>query len=98
MKHFIEIEQIMIPDDGVFPNSAHPALFYKGALDIPMYFPAAYVKRLFERHDWSNSWDAGMFEYDHYHSIIMIGILENQGKDPVRIKISHGCPYLPKTL
>jgi uncharacterized protein YjlB len=63
------IKQILLQDDGVFPNSRYPALLYKGALDIPLLFPATYVKHLFERNAWSNSWDAGIFEYHHYHSL-----------------------------
>lgn len=63
------IEQIIVPDDGVFPNSALAALLYKGALDIPVFFPATHVSHLFAKHGWSNSWDAGIFEYHHYHSV-----------------------------
>jgi uncharacterized protein YjlB len=64
-----DIEQITLPDDGVFPNSSHPALLYKGVLDIPVLFPATHIRHLFEKNGWSNSWDAGIFEYHHYHSI-----------------------------
>ena len=63
------IEQIVLQDDGIFPNSRHPALLYKGALDIPVLFPGTHVRHLFERNGWSNSWDDGIFEYHHYHSI-----------------------------
>ena len=63
------MEQIVLQDDGTFPNSRLPALLYKGALDIPLLFPATRVRHLFEKHGWSNSWDAGIFEYHHYHSI-----------------------------
>lgn len=62
------IEQIVLQDDGVFPNSRYPALLYKGILDIPMLFPATHIKHLFQKHGWSKSWDAGIFEYHHYHS------------------------------
>jgi uncharacterized protein YjlB len=34
-----------------------------------MLFPGTHVKNLFEGNGWSNSWDAGIFEYHHYHSI-----------------------------
>ena len=64
-----DIEQIALQDDGVFPNSRHPALLYKSALDIPMLFPGTHVRHLFERNGWSNSWDEGTFQYHHYHSI-----------------------------
>ena len=63
------IEQILLQDDGVFPNSHLPALLHKGALVIPLLFPATHIKHLFEKNGWSNSWDDGVFEYHHYHSI-----------------------------
>jgi uncharacterized protein YjlB len=76
------IEQLLLQDDGVFPNSRHPALLYKGVLDIPLLFPATHVKRLFEKNDWSNSWDAGIFEFHHYHSTTheVLGIYKGQTK------------------
>jgi uncharacterized protein YjlB len=63
------IERITLRDNGVFPNSRYPALLYKGALDIPLLFKGAHVGHLFERNGWSNNWDAGIYEYHHYHSI-----------------------------
>lgn len=69
MEQKADIEQIVLQDDGIFPNSRLPALFYKAVLDIPTLFPATHVKHLFESNGWSNSWDAGVFEYHHYHSI-----------------------------
>src|ERR1700749_4869793 len=65
----VNIEQIVLQDDGIFPNSRLPVLHYKGVLDIPLLFPATHVQHLFEENGWSNSWDAGIFEYHHYHSI-----------------------------
>jgi uncharacterized protein YjlB len=78
----VNIERIILQDDGVFPNSRLPALLYKGALDIPLLFPAAHVKHLFEKNGWSNSWDAGIFEYQHYHSVTheVLGIYKGQTK------------------
>src|ERR1700744_5271542 len=63
------MEQFLLKDDGVFPNSRFPALLYKSVLDIPLLFPAAHVKNVFEKNGWSNNWDAGIFEYHHYHSV-----------------------------
>jgi hypothetical protein len=65
----VKTEKIVVQDDGIFPNSPLPALLYKAILDIPRLFPATYVKHLFEQNNWSNSWDSGIFEYHHYHSI-----------------------------
>jgi len=63
------VEKIYIGDSGRFPGNRLPALLYKKALDIPLLFPATHVKNVFERNNWSNSWDAGIFTYHHYHSI-----------------------------
>lgn len=65
---FKEPEQIFLEDNGTFPNSHLPVLFYKGVLTIPVLFPATSVRYLFEKNNWSNSWDSGIFEYHHYHS------------------------------
>src|SRR6185312_3841358 len=64
----VEIQQIILKDDGRFPNSKLPALLYKGILKIPFLFPATYVRNLFRKNNWSNAWDFGIFEYHHYHS------------------------------
>lgn len=64
----VDIREIVLKDDGRFPNSKLPALLYKGALKIPFLFPATYVRNLFEKNNWSNAWDFGIFEYHHYHS------------------------------
>lgn len=63
------VQEIPISDDGIFPGSQLPALLYKQALDIPLLFPATHVKNRFAEHGWTNSWDAGIFTYHHYHSI-----------------------------
>jgi len=82
MERVANIEQIILPDDGVFPNSPRPALLYKGVLDISVIFPGTHVKRLFEHNGWSNSWDAGIFEYHHYHSTTheVLGIYKGRTK------------------
>jgi uncharacterized protein YjlB len=63
------VEQISLQDNGVFPNSRLPALLYKNALVIPVLFPGTHLRNIFKRNGWSNSWDAGIFEYHHYHSV-----------------------------
>lgn len=93
-----EIEQIHLADDGTFPNSPLPALLYKGVLDIPVLFPAKHVKDLFESHNWKNSWDAGIFEYHHYHSVTheVLGVYSGEaiiqlgGEQGEKIKIQKG--------
>lgn len=52
-------------DDGVIPNNP--------SLEVIVY-PAAFkentqeIEEVFNRHDWTNSWTGGVFEYHHYHS------------------------------
>ena len=74
-----EIQQIHLTDDGTFPNSP-----------LPLLFPAKHVTDLFESHNWSNSWDDGIFEYHHYHSITheVLGIYS--GETTVQLGGEHG--------
>jgi uncharacterized protein YjlB len=65
----IQPEKYYLNDDGIFPNSALPVLFYKQAIKIPNLFPAIYLKSIFRRNNWRNAWDNGVFNYQHYHSI-----------------------------
>ena len=76
------VEHYFLADDGNFPNSALPVLFYKNVLDLPRFFASRYVKRLFKKHNWSNSWVYGVFEYHHYHSITheVMGVIEGRTK------------------
>jgi uncharacterized protein YjlB len=53
-------------DDGVFPNSASPALIYKGAVASAA-GPDAF-EQLFERNSWPPQWRSGVLPYHHYHS------------------------------
>jgi uncharacterized protein YjlB len=52
-------------DDGKIPNNALSLIVYPGAL--PEHDVTA-CKRLFEQHNWHNSWVNGVFSYHHYHS------------------------------
>ncbi|HVW97179.1 MAG TPA: hypothetical protein VHA56_14505 [Mucilaginibacter sp.] len=75
-----EVKKIYLKDDGVFPNSQLPVLFYEDVLNIPALFPATHVKNLFSDNGWSNSWDDGIFTYHHYHSITheVLGIYKGE--------------------
>jgi uncharacterized protein YjlB len=94
----INIEKFELHDDGTFPNSKLPALLYEGALDIPVLFPATYVKNLFAHHNWTNSWDSGIFEFHHYHSVTheVLGMysgsatLQLGGQNGPRITVKKG--------
>jgi uncharacterized protein YjlB len=63
------IKEYYIDDDGTFPNSHLPVIFYKAVLKLPLFFPALYIKKLFRKNNWKNSWKSGIFEYQHYHSV-----------------------------
>jgi len=84
------VQAIQINDDGVFPGNRIPALLYKKVLDIPLLFPATHVKNIFNENGWTNSWDAGIFTYHHYHSITheVLGIYS--GKTTVQLGGDNG--------
>lgn len=63
------IEEYLLHDNGIFPNSRLPVLLYKSALQIPFLFPAAFARKRFAANNWKNSWKAGVFTYHHYHSV-----------------------------
>ena len=77
-KYFVE--HYFVKDDGTFPNSELPVLFYKHVLRVPRFFAGAFVKRLFKRHNWYNAWQYGIFEYHHYHSITheVLGVVKGE--------------------
>lgn len=59
------MQTYIFSDDGKIPNNELPLIVYPNAL--PEHTPAA-CKRLFEQHNWRNSWVNGVFSYHHYHS------------------------------
>lgn len=93
-----QIKQIKLADDGIFPNSPLPVLFYKGVLAITSVFPAVHVQNLFEGHHWTNSWDSGLYTYHHYHSVTheVLGVYSGKttlllgGENGVILKIEQG--------
>jgi uncharacterized protein YjlB len=92
------VEQYVLADDGTFPNSSLPVLVYRGVLSLPRLFAAAYLKQLFKKNGWSNSWNYGIYEYNHYHSITheVLGVhkgettLQLGGKKGEKVKIRRG--------
>lgn len=61
-------EEYYINDDGVFPGSIFPVLFYRDVLKLPLLFPSAAISGIFGKHQWGNTWRSGIFTYRHYHS------------------------------
>jgi uncharacterized protein YjlB len=64
----IEPEQFVFEDDGTFPNSVLPVLFYRQALSTSVENPARFFERRFAGNDWTNSWRNGVYLFAHYHS------------------------------
>lgn len=62
--------ELFIKRNGYFPNSIHPALVYKNALDLPRQKnkAAEAIREIFLHNGWSNSWKNGIYDYHHYHS------------------------------
>lgn len=91
-------EEYYIKDDGVFPGSKFPVLFYKNVLKLPFLFPSAAIRGIFGKHDWTNNWRAGIFTYRHYHSNTheAIGVVKGEtvlelgGEEDVCLTIRKG--------
>lgn len=54
-------------DDGTYPNSRLPLLFYEEALPREAADPEA-MEALFAANGWPPAWRASVFTYHHYHS------------------------------
>jgi len=64
----MRVLQYFLKDDGYFPNSVLPVLLYKRAIKLPLLFKGRMVKRLFQKHHWTNNWRNGVYTFHHYHS------------------------------
>src|SRR6266705_71631 len=65
---FVQPEQFSFKDDGIFPNSVMPLLFYQEALITEAKDPASIFEQRFAKNDWTNSWRNGVYSFPHYHS------------------------------
>ena len=85
MNIFSDPEEYFVQDDGTFPNNTLPVLYYRRILKPTFLFPGRYIKRVFARTNWTNSWKSGIFEYHHYHSNTheVMGVLK--GKTTIRL-------------
>lgn len=64
----MKVLQYYLKDDGVFPNNKLPVILYKRALKLPLFFTGMQVRKLFQKHHWTNNWRNGIYTYHHYHS------------------------------
>jgi uncharacterized protein YjlB len=75
----INIIRHILADDGTFPNNGQLALIvYRNALRIEQNERGKTIEQLFESNGWSNSWQDGVYDYHHYHSITheVLGVIE----------------------
>ncbi len=60
--------QYLLQDNGIFPNSPFPVLFYKSAFRLSNDRSPKILEETFARNHWTNSWRDGVYTYNHYHS------------------------------
>ncbi|WP_437882807.1 cupin domain-containing protein [Pseudomonas sp. LRF_L74] len=77
----VEPQQLLFESDGRTPNNRHPVLLYKAVLHEAG-DKAALCERLFAAHHWSSLWQAGIFNYQHYHPNAheALGVVRGSGK------------------
>jgi uncharacterized protein YjlB len=64
-----QVDSYQLSADGPFPNNPRlPLLVYRQAIEQSGRNVADDVQRLLERHQWSGTWQNGVFSYHHYHS------------------------------
>jgi uncharacterized protein YjlB len=87
---FVQPEQLNFKDDGAFPNSVLPLLFYRQALAPDTEDPASIFEERFAENDWANSWRNGVYSFPHYHSTSheVLGIYS--GAASLRLGGEHG--------
>lgn len=61
------LRSVAFDDDGTFPNSALPLLFYEAALSRDAVTPEA-LERMFAANRWAPAWRASVYTFHHYHS------------------------------
>jgi uncharacterized protein YjlB len=89
-QQFVEPEQLNFKDDGIFPNSPLPLLFYRQALAPDKEDPASIFEQRFAENDWTNSWRNGVYSFPHYHSTSheVLGVYSGAAK--LRLGGEHG--------
>ena len=93
-----KVQRFYLDDDGTFPNNDLPVMFYKNALDLPVFFKGKHVRALFEKNAWTNSWKDGIYTYHHYHSTTheVLGFIKGKttvqlgGKNGIKLKVAEG--------
>jgi len=87
---FVQPEQLNFKDDGIFPNSPLPLLFYRRAITTDAKDPASIFEERFAENDWTNSWRDGVYSFPHYHSTSHEVLGVYSGATTLRLGGSHG--------
>jgi uncharacterized protein YjlB len=61
------LRSVVFADDGTFPNSRLPLLFYEEALPRSTVTPET-LERLFDDNGWPPAWRSSIYTFHHYHS------------------------------
>lgn len=61
------LRAVTFADDGTFPNSRLPLLFYEEVLPRGEVTPEA-LERLFAENGWPPAWRSSVYTFHHYHS------------------------------
>ena len=83
-------QQYFIKDDGIFPNSILPVLYYPDSLKLPPLFSSRHVKNIFEKTGWTNNWRSGIYTYHHYHSTTHEVMAIIRGKTTIQLGGDNG--------
>jgi uncharacterized protein YjlB len=87
---FVQPEQLNFKDDGIFPNSPLPLLFYRDAFRTDAKDPASIFEQRFAENDWTNSWRDGVYSFPHYHSTSHEVLGVYSGAATLRLGGEHG--------
>jgi uncharacterized protein YjlB len=87
---FVQPKQLNFKDDGIFPNSPLPLLFYWRAITTDAKDPASILEKCFAENDWTNSWRNGVYSFTHYHSTSHEVLGVYSGTANLRLGGEHG--------
>ena len=87
---FVQPEQLNFKDDGIFPNSPLPLLFYHQTITTDAKDPASVFEQRFAENDWTNSWRDGVYSFPHYHSTSHEVLGVYSGAATLRLGGEHG--------
>lgn len=73
-----------------FPNNDRlPVVHYQQVLRLPVLLKAMWVRHLLKQNGWSNTWRAGIFPYDHFHSNAHEALVVLNGETSIALGGEH---------